>query len=289
MPPKPQDTVGCTPNPHPDSVEAVITLPNVAPDRHSAFEAVDPSAAGLFLDFDGTLSEIVEVPSDARPIEGVADVLSRLARSYAVVAVVSGRSAHELLDWLGSEVEIWGVHGAQRTTEGRVELSDRAAQHGELMSEVKREADRLVAELGHDGVFVEDKAIAVGLHFRAARDAERARTELDAVARRLVERYGVVRAEGRLVYELRPPVELSKSSVVIDRVREAGLRGAAFVGDDLVDLPAFDALDRLEAEGVATLRVAVRSAEAPEELLARADVVVDGPHGTLRLLKALTG
>lgn len=260
----------------------------MAGNRPSAFEAVDPAAAGLFLDFDGTLSEIVSIPSDARPIEGVAKALSGLSRSYAVVAVVSGRSAHELLDWLGSAVEIWGVHGAQRTTEGRVELSDRAAEYGELMSKVKREAARLVAELGDDGILIEDKQIILGLHFRTARDVERARRELDAIARRLADHYGLVRAGGRLTYELRPPVELSKASVVIDRAREAGLRGAAFVGDDLVDLPAFDALDRLEAEGVATLRVAVRSAEAPEELLARADIVVDGPRGVLGFLKGLT-
>jgi trehalose 6-phosphate phosphatase len=260
----------------------------VAPDRLPTFAAVDPSSAGLFLDFDGTLSEIVQIPSDARPLEGVADALSALARDYAVVAVVSGRSAHELLGWLGPTVEIWGVHGAQRTIEGRVELSARVAPHGELMSQVKREADRLVAELKHDGVLVEDKGIAVGLHFRTAQDVETARRQLDAIAQLLVDRYGVVRAEGRLTYELRPPVELSKASVVLDRAREASLSGAAFVGDDLVDLPAFDALDLLEAEGVTTLRVAVRSDEAPEELLDRADVVVDGPRGTLTLLKRLT-
>lgn len=266
---------------------ARITLADVVARRSSAFAVVDPTSAGLFLDFDGTLSEIVQVPSDARPIEGVADVLSALARTFAVVAVVSGRSAHELLDWLGPEVEIWGVHGAQRAIAGSVELSDRAAPHGELMVQVRREAEQLVAELGHDGVLVEDKGIALGLHFRAAQDAETAGRQLDAIAQALAERYGLVRAGGRLTYELRPPVELSKATVVLDRAREAGLLGAAFVGDDLVDLPAFDALDHLETDGVATLRVAVRSEEAPSELLERADVVVDGPQGALRFLEDL--
>ena len=73
-----------------------------------------PERAGLFLDFDGTLSHIVHRPSDARPIEGVKDALDELAGHYRAVAIVSGRSATELLEWLGPGVEIWGTHGAER-------------------------------------------------------------------------------------------------------------------------------------------------------------------------------
>ena len=52
-----------------------------------------PDEAGIFLDFDGTLSEIVLVPSDARPHEGVPSLLERLSAKYAVVSIISGRSA----------------------------------------------------------------------------------------------------------------------------------------------------------------------------------------------------
>jgi trehalose 6-phosphate phosphatase len=86
---------------------------------------------------------------------------------------------------------------------------------------------------------------------------------------------------------LRPPVEFSKAAVVLERSREAGLTAAAFVGDDRVDLPGFDALDLLEADGLATVRVAVDSPEAPPELIERADVVVDGPNGAIALLARL--
>ena len=79
-----------------------------------------PERAGLFLDFDGTLSRIVHRPSEARPFEGATDVLDGLATHYRVVAIVSGRSAAELLEWLGPGVEIWGTHGSERTANGRV-------------------------------------------------------------------------------------------------------------------------------------------------------------------------
>ena len=63
-----------------------------------------PDKSGLFLDFDGTLAEIVAVPSDARPIEGLKDVLVDLSARFGVVAVVSGRSASELVERLGGGI-----------------------------------------------------------------------------------------------------------------------------------------------------------------------------------------
>jgi trehalose 6-phosphate phosphatase len=75
--------------------------------------------------------------------------------------------------------------------------------------------------------------------------------------------------------------------VVEERATSLGLQGVAFGGDDVVDLPGFEALDRLDERGVMTVRVAVSSDEAPDELLARADVVVEGPEGMLDWLRSL--
>src|SRR5687767_12062900 len=94
---------------------------------------------GILLDFDGTLSSIVDIPGEARPFEGVVETLSALAHRYRWVAIVSGRSAHELVQWLGPDIDIWGVHGAERSRPGEVDvvLSPIAAHFAELMSEVR--------------------------------------------------------------------------------------------------------------------------------------------------------
>jgi trehalose 6-phosphate phosphatase len=86
-------------------------------------------------------------------------------------------------------------------------------------------------------------------------------------------------------FELHPPVAIDKGTAVQALV--TGDEAACFVGDDRGDLPAFDTLDRLEARGVAVLRVAVASAEAPSDLIERADLVVDGPYAVLDLLRQL--
>ncbi|HYI45361.1 MAG TPA: trehalose-phosphatase [Actinomycetota bacterium] len=247
----------------------------------------DPDSSGIFLDFDGTLSEIVEIPSQARPLDEVKELLGMLADRFALVSIVSGRSAFELVEWLGNAVEIWGVHGAQRAVGGQVTYSDLALPHQELMAVVKSEAEEEVARADLPGVVIEDKGVMIGLHFRAAEEQERAREVLDGIADDLARKHGLKRAGGRLAFELRPPVDFSKAAVVLERARSEGLKAALFIGDDKVDLPAFDALDILATEGLHTVRVAVDSDEAPPELLERADVTVDGPVGTVVLLKEL--
>jgi trehalose 6-phosphate phosphatase len=246
-----------------------------------------PARAGIFADFDGTLSEIVHIPSDARPIEGSVDLLIELGRRFALVAIVSGRSAVQLAEWLGPSLEIWGTHGAEYARGGTISVTDRAARYEELMQRVRDEAQQELDRLALEGVLLEDKRVMLGLHFRNATDVEGARATLDRLAGELAERHGLIRAGGRLAFELRPPEEFSKAAVVLERARDLDLEAAMFLGDDRVDLPAFDALDVLADEGVTTLRIAVASDEAPSELLERADIVVDGPRAAVTFLRGL--
>ena len=245
-----------------------------------------PSSAGVFMDFDGTISEIVDDPAAARPVEGVAGLLADLADRLAVVAVVSGRSAHQLLEWLGPDVEIWGSHGAERTLDGSVEVAETARPYLEVMSRV---ADEARGALRSHGVVVEDKGVMLGLHYRRAEDTRRAARRAEEVARDLAGQNDLLVGKGRMVVEIKPPVEFTKADVVRRRARELGLEAAAFIGDDVVDLPAFDALDELARDGVATVRVGVDSSEAPAEVVDRADVVVDGPRGVVEWLSLLRG
>jgi trehalose 6-phosphate phosphatase len=246
-----------------------------------------PDTSGILLDFDGTLSPIVELPSEAKPLEGVKELLGRLAERYGAVAVVSGRSAGQLLDWLGDAVDIWGVHGAERVVDGAVRLSPLAREHEELMKEVLAEAEAAVEDLGVPGVLVEDKRVVVVLHYRAAQERAEAAEAVARLAQDLADRHGLTIAPGRLAIELRPPLELSKGRVVAEVLSAAGLSNALFAGDDLVDLPGFDALDEVAAAGGHSVRVAVCSDESPPELLERADVTVDGPVGMVELLERL--
>jgi hypothetical protein len=65
------------------------------------------------------------------------------------------------------------------------------------------------------------------------------------------------------------------------------MRAVAVFGDDLGDLPAFDAVAELAAQGVAVARIAVVDAESATEVAAQADLVVEGPAGAVALLEQL--
>jgi trehalose 6-phosphate phosphatase len=91
------------------------------------------------------------------------------------------------------------------------------------------------------------------------------------------------------VLEVRPPVQFDKGSGVSAFLADTDADAVLYAGDDRTDLDAFRAIVRLAEEGrIGTaIRVGVRSDEAPEEILAEADIVVEGPDGVKDLLRLL--
>jgi trehalose 6-phosphate phosphatase len=135
------------------------------------------------------------------------------------------------------------------------------------------------------GAYVEDKGLSVGVHLRRVGDPDRWAGPVEAAARDAGARHGLRVDPGKLVWELRPAVGFDKGDAVHRVVAEAGARAVVMAGDDRGDLVAFRAVGELAASGLAGLRVAVRSAESPPELLDQADLVVDGPEGLRALLE----
>jgi trehalose 6-phosphate phosphatase len=88
-----------------------------------------------------------------------------------------------------------------------------------------------------------------------------------------------------MVLELRPP-GMDKGVALSEYVRETGAEAVMYAGDDLGDLPAFAAVDRLRSDGTPGLLVCSGSDEVTE-LAKRADLVVEGPAGVVQLLRAL--
>lgn len=242
---------------------------------------LDAAPTAVVTDFDGTLAPIVSDPADARPPARAVAVLADLADSVDTVAVVSGRPAAFLADRLaaaGPRVRLVGLYGFEWVDGTEIRTAPEAAT---WLAPV---ADTVVAARAEapPGCAVEDKRFSVTLHWRNAPEtAPWAQRFADVWA----DRTGLRVQHGRLSLELRPPLPLDKG-VVVERLA-AGAAGACFFGDDVGDLAAFDALDRLARHGVVTVRVAVSDEESPPELAAAADVVVDGPDAALGLLTEL--
>jgi len=237
-----------------------------------------PATAALVLDYDGTLSPIVEDPAAATPLARVPEVLGRLADRLGLVAVVSGRPVEFLAPMLPPQVVLAGLYGLEVLADGRRRDHPQAGVWREVVDDVAGRAE----VRGPAGVAVERKGLSITLHFRAHPDAEH---DVEAYARDEALRSGLVARPARMSWELHPPIDVDKGTAILDLADD--FAAVAFAGDDIGDLPAFDALDELDGRGVRTVRLAVRSDEVPEELLDRADVVLDDPAGLVGLLESL--
>ena len=240
----------------------------------------DPAGTGVFSDFDGTLARIVDDPADARPLPGVAEVLGELAGRYGRVGVISGRPAAFLQSHLGGRgLFLSGLYGLELVEEGGdVRAVDEADRWRSVVEDVACAAEGGLPP----GVSVERKGLSVTVHHRLDPSQEGVSK---AWAEEQAEATGLVLHPARMSYELRPPVQRDKGTVLAEAAD--GRRQVCFLGDDRGDLEAFDTLDRMATGGATVLKVAVASPEAPEEMLERADLVVDGPEGSLSVLRGL--
>lgn len=235
-----------------------------------------PDRAAVLTDFDGTLSPIVLDWTAAAPLPGARDALDALAERYAVVAVVSGRPVSYLAEHLGSRIRLSGLYGLETMIDG-VRIPAEGAER--WRSCVQRAFESATTQFGS---VAEDKGLSMTVHFRTRPEIAE---QVVAWASREAHRSGLELRAAKASVELHPPVLFDKGTVVEHTVD--GLGAACFFGDDVGDLPAFAALDRLRASGVHTVKIGVRTAEAPTALMETADVVVDGPAGALALLRTL--
>lgn len=101
----------------------------------------------------------------------------------------------------------------------------------------------------------------------------------------MAERHGLHLEPGKNVLEIRPR-GIDKGVALRAIVAELGVRQVIFAGDDLGDLPAFTAVEELRHDGIGGLLICSASSEQ-DALVARADVVLDGPDAVADWLEAL--
>ncbi|MFM9105739.1 MAG: trehalose-phosphatase [Chloroflexota bacterium] len=247
--------------------------------------------AGLLCDIDGTLSEIAPTPDAAVVSPAMRASLRRLLGQLALVAAVSGRTTASASRMVGIPDLLYiGNHGMERLEGGVWSPHPLAAGAEERVAAALAEVEAALA--GHAGgwLLVEHKGLTGTVHYRLAPDHAAARALVQPAVAAAAARHGLKVTEGRAILELRPPVRVDKGTAVAGLIRERGLRGAIFLGDDVTDIDAFDALRAArERDGVATLSIAVLGPETPERVAAAADAAVDGVPGVAMLLSMLAG
>ncbi|HEY1716107.1 MAG TPA: trehalose-phosphatase [Solirubrobacteraceae bacterium] len=253
----------------------------------------NPQRTAVMFDIDGTLAPIVDHASDAHVSESTRQLLIVVARSYGLVACVTGRRASEARAMVSiGSINYVGSHGVELLRAGWTEavLDAGVADWIRRIHDFGRESD--TADARKLRVRLEDKGPIVAFHWRGAPDEDAAKAAVDAIAQR-AQAAGLRTHWGRKVLEVRPPVKIDKGSGITRLLNEVGpdIEMALYVGDDTTDIDAFRALGSLVEEGrlERAVRVGVQSDEGPSEIQDEADFVVDGTDGVRELLTLLSG
>ena len=246
----------------------------------------DPRRALVALDFDGTLSPIVDDPAAARAHAGAVDALCGLAPLVGTLAVITGRAAPAVVELGGLDrvpgLIVLGQYGRQRWEAGT--LTSPPVPAG--VAAAREQLPAVLAGAGApEGTWTEDKQDALAVHTRRTANPGQALERLRHPLAGLAERTGLAVEPGRMVIELRPPGS-DKGQALRGLVRQRAAAAVMYCGDDLGDEPAFRAVAELRAEGIPGLAVCSGSTEV-SALAELADLVVDGPDGVVALLNAL--
>jgi trehalose 6-phosphate phosphatase len=198
------------------------------------------------LDFDGTISPIVDRAGDARPLPRSAAAFAGLAAlPRTTTALLSGRALASLRAVASPPVDtlLIGSHGAEAWLgPGSAELTLDESQRL-LLAEVRGVLEEIVEQA--PGTLLEDKPAGVVLHTRLAED-DVAEDAVAAARSVLQDRKGVFLKNGKRVLET-SVVNASKGEGLTFLRQITGATAVLFAGDDVTDE---DALSRLETGDV---------------------------------------
>lgn len=198
----------------------------------------------VFLDYDGTLTPIVERPELAILSDDMRATLKALTERCTVL-VISGRERSDVERLVGLDgITYAGCHGFDIAGPKGTEIQhEEGAGYVPVIAQAAGELQRRLPLI--EGVLVEKKTYAVAVHYRKVRAEDVGRVEQivdSVVAQHILLR----KTGGKKVFELRPNMNWNKGKAVLWLLDALGLDDAdvvpLYIGDDVTDRDAFEAL-----------------------------------------------
>ena len=197
----------------------------------------------FFLDYDGTLAPIVDDPDAAYPHPEVPGVVQKLKDRYPLW-IVTGRDLRSLGRLFPASAPAIGLHGAQR---GSTKDADPPQFNEDTLAALSRMQSDVPSV---EGLHLESKPPTFAVHYRRAQNPEDARQRLQAWVDTAPEFLEAI--WGKKVVELRHR-EHTKGRAVRDIAADHPDRNPVYIGDDVTDEDAFEALS--DIEGSCTIKV----------------------------------
>ncbi len=197
----------------------------------------------LFLDYDGTLTPIVNQPEDAVLSPGMKKALEECAARFSV-AVISGRDMDDLKNMVKIEDLIYaGSHGFRIS--GPRDLYKEHEKSREIVRELDKIGEQVEKSFSPEikGVRIERKRYAIAVHYRNANEA--AFPGIERKVNAVVEMNpGFKTGGGKKILEIKPDVDWHKGKAVRWIMEKLGVQDRnkyvpIYIGDDLTDEDAF--------------------------------------------------
>lgn len=221
-------------------------LPHALDQEGDLAQRLSGKRPAVFLDYDGTLTPIVDRPEDAIISDSMRSAVSGLAERCPV-CVVSGRDRPIVQELMGLDnLIVAGSHGFDiwSPEEGAIEIEG-GGGFDDLIEEVKT---RVQEDLdGIEGASIEPKKASVAVHYRLASEEGRRKIK-DTVDSILAERPDELKmTPGKMVYEIQPKIDWDKGKAVLHLLKTLDLDRddvtPLYLGDDHTDEHAFGALE----------------------------------------------
>ncbi|KAG8383503.1 hypothetical protein BUALT_Bualt04G0020200 [Buddleja alternifolia] len=266
------------------------------PSALDMFDQITSASKGkqivMFLDYDGTLSPIVDDPDRAFMSEAMRATVRKLAR-YFPTAIVSGSFVRLAeLYYAGSHgMDIKGPSkGSKYKKGGKAVLFQAASEFLPMIDEVYKSL--LEVTKSTPGARVENNKFCVSVHFRCV--DEKRWSELANKVGLVLEGYPNLRlTQGRKVFEIRPTIKWDKGKALEFLLESLGYANCAdvfpiYIGDDRTDEDAFKVLrERGQGFGILVSKTpkdtnASYSLQEPSEVMAFLRRLVDCKRMSLR-------
>jgi trehalose-phosphatase len=207
--------------------------------------AAEKAHVVVFLDYDGTLTPIVNRPEDAVLSDAMKDIVRWLAQK-CTVAVISGRGLEDVRERVGiDDIFYVGSHGFEIAGPGgwRQEY-EQAEAYLPVLDQAEKELQKALN--GIAGLQIERKRYSIAVHYR--RVAEQAHRKVEERARIVQQKHqrDLRVSSGKCVYDFQAKIDWHKGKALDWVLEAASLKStevfSVYIGDDITDEDAFRAV-----------------------------------------------
>lgn len=247
---------------------------------------INSARVGVVTDVDGTISPIVSQPDAAQVTPRSKELLSALQAKLALVAVVSGRAAADVRERVGLPGLVYvGNHGLERWTDGGIVTPEAVAQYRPAIQAVRD----LITAQQPDGMMIEDKIVTLSIHYRNVSDPQATAETFRPIVQAAADEHGLKMFEGRMIFEVRPPLAINKGTAFKALIDDYALDAAVYLGDDVTDVDALRMARTLRESGACqSFAVGVGSGDdTPDGVRETSDWLVEGVPGVEDWLSGL--